>query len=733
MHDYGPSRTLALYTGNREWTGMEPGSEVADCFANPVRNPWTPSRGSTPALVWLPGDRLISGSPITFRRLLHEQPAQYMVTTLLPLFDGVELVCLEPRLIHDQGPKQHLPEIMMQVQGELPELARKHLSQVNQSWASVKLAMHQVAVDPLAAAAQFEAISRLVSVNQLWAGLATYNQACALIAAGDAERAWGLLQEARVRYSGYKDLALLQAWLLIQVDEAEAAERVLDEAERSKPDTEYFHASPSLPARYHWLRGRIAARSGKWLPAAHHLFQALLLEPGRSIYLEDLIELAPPAPMLRSVLPQLRHVCWTNPSQLPLAVTLLGRAGLPGMCERLVEGFPLTEEQLRDIQSVLPQNPLPQRVAFEGEFLARHSLSRVNRMWALALQREAVDLELVSTNFPQATPDEVPEIAPLLPAFQSVTGRPTVTIRHSWPHDFSPPQGGKLVICLPWEYGSLPKAWFRGLSRADEVWVYTNYVRELMIRDGVEPSKVAVVPCGVDTSLFRPDGESATLPGSKGFTFLFVGGTIFRKGVDLLVDAYCEEFGPDEDVTLVIKDFGSGTVYSDQLLQRIHRRAAEPGVPHILIHRDTLPDQQLAALYRGCGALVHPYRGEGFGLPIAEAMACGAPVIVTGAGACLDFCHEGVAYLVPAQETALPKQVMEELEPTVRTPTWYEVSTADLRRIMRHVFTHRREAKQRGKAAAAWIASRFTWDRAGAIAAERIRRLLSEPERPEAR
>ena len=38
----------------------------------------------------------------------------------------------------------------------------------------------------------------------------------------------------------------------------------------------------------------------------------------------------------------------------------------------------------------------------------------------------------------------------------------------------------------------------------------------------------------------------------------------------------------------------------------------------------------MAALYAACDCLVHPYRGEGFGLPIAEAMACGLPVIVTG-------------------------------------------------------------------------------------------------------
>ena len=67
------------------------------------------------------------------------------------------------------------------------------------------------------------------------------------------------------------------------------------------------------------------------------------------------------------------------------------------------------------------------------------------------------------------------------------------------------------------------------------------------------------------------------------------------------------------------------------------------------ISTGTLSDDELAGLYTACDCLVHPYRGEGFGLPIAEAMACGLPVIVTGYGAALDYCNEENAYLIPAR------------------------------------------------------------------------------------
>ena len=63
-----------------------------------------------------------------------------------------------------------------------------------------------------------------------------------------------------------------------------------------------------------------------------------------------------------------------------------------------------------------------------------------------------------------------------------------------------------------------------------------------------------------------------------------------------------------------------------------------------------LSEDEVVGLYTACNVLVHPYRGEGFGLPILEAMACGIPAIVTNGGACLDFCNEKNSLLVQANK-----------------------------------------------------------------------------------
>lgn len=63
------------------------------------------------------------------------------------------------------------------------------------------------------------------------------------------------------------------------------------------------------------------------------------------------------------------------------------------------------------------------------------------------------------------------------------------------------------------------------------------------------------------------------------------------------------------------------------------------GVPHI--HMTMISDQEVAKLYSSCGVYVHSAAHEGFGLPILEAMACGAPVVCTEAEGNLEFCRNG--------------------------------------------------------------------------------------------
>ena len=75
-------------------------------------------------------------------------------------------------------------------------------------------------------------------------------------------------------------------------------------------------------------------------------------------------------------------------------------------------------------------------------------------------------------------------------------------------------------------------------------------------------------------------------------------------------------------------------------------------------------------LYAACDCLVHPYRGEGFALPVVEAMACGLPAIVTGAGPALDYASEATAFLVPARRTEFRECRVGDIETVGRPWMW---------------------------------------------------------------
>ncbi len=227
-----------------------------------------------------------------------------------------------------------------------------------------------------------------------------------------------------------------------------------------------------------------------------------------------------------------------------------------------------------------------------------------------------------------------------------------IVITHSWPPNFkiSKLKNFKKFIILPWEYELIPKDWVAPLNEIfDEIWVPSSFVKKSLIASGVKNKKIFVIPNGFNPRIFNPIPLSTNplLLTEKNTKFLYVGGTIWRKGIDILLDTYTKLFRKNDDVSLIIKDFGTNSFYKNQNYKnRIFEIIAQKDSPEIIYIEKNLSPYEIAELYRNSTCLVHPYRGEGFGMPVLESLACGTPVAVTKGGATDDFCNEDNCFFI---------------------------------------------------------------------------------------
>jgi glycosyltransferase involved in cell wall biosynthesis len=167
---------------------------------------------------------------------------------------------------------------------------------------------------------------------------------------------------------------------------------------------------------------------------------------------------------------------------------------------------------------------------------------------------------------------------------------------------------------------------------------------------GIPPEKIRVARPGLRTA-FRPDGERASLERPYALT---VATLEPRKNLTTLLEAHARL--TDELLLAVVGAEGWG---EQPLLDR-------PGVRKL----GFVPDEELARLYRGAEVVVYPSRFEGFGIPIVEAMACGAPVVASAHHSLDEACGDAAVRVDPEDRDAIAQGIHRALadrEQLVRT------------------------------------------------------------------
>lgn len=360
----------------------------------------------------------------------------------------------------------------------------------------------------------------------------------------------------------------------------------------------------------------------------------------------------------------------------------------------------------------------------EGPFETNYSLAIVNRELAFALERQNPgQVALFAT---EGLGDYQPDIK----AIKEIKGLDLlwkrgkkksaveVLIRNLYPPRVSDMDGLINLLYFAWEESNIPEDWVESFNfNLDGLTVLSKFVKKALIDSGTY-TPIAVAGCGIEQVLREKRINYPKYLG-KSFKFLHISSCFPRKGVDILLQAYTQSFSATDDVTLVIKTFPNIHNNVSEQIKNIQANSSNP--PEIVLIDEDLPTGYIVDLYHRCHALVAPSRGEGFGLPMAEAMLFNLPVITTGFGGQTDFCSEQTAWLVDFEFQRANTHL------STFDSVWVEPSIDHLSQVMQEVYALPKEKLHaKLQIAKSVVETNFTWNSCASRVVNTVKKLQTE-------
>ena len=194
------------------------------------------------------------------------------------------------------------------------------------------------------------------------------------------------------------------------------------------------------------------------------------------------------------------------------------------------------------------------------------------------------------------------------------------------------------------KFGYEPRVMQRALEEyetADLIAVPSSFVRQTFLDQGTPTNKVAVIPYGVDVSLFKPVSKEDDV-----FRVIYVGAMSFRKGIPYLLEALATLDLPNFELVLV----GGASEETKAIFERYEGNFRYLGFK---------PRTQLSYYYSQASVFVMASLEEGLALVQAQAMACGLPLIITPNTGGEDLITDGVeGFVVPIRN---PEAIREKV------------------------------------------------------------------------
>lgn len=301
------------------------------------------------------------------------------------------------------------------------------------------------------------------------------------------------------------------------------------------------------------------------------------------------------------------------------------------------------------------------------------------------------------------------------------------TVQHQVADKLQPSKAADLNIGYTiFEMTTVPPHWSKNCNKMDQIWTGSEYSRQAFIASGVHENKIHTIPHVVDTERFNSRITPIELPNKAGLNFVSVFDFQERKAWRELLTAYARTFNTKDDVCLWLKIYQNSFDREDQiaLIARLYQYMHDIGIenpPRIEVCPFDLPYSLMPNFYAAFDCYVSISR-EGFGLPYAEAAACGLTIIGPEVGGVREFLTEENSYLVKYVGDRPISTEMLRINPTFTDLMWATHSVDHLEEIFKHVSENRDEALNKGKLVQKTVQERLHYS----VIAEKVKGLLEK-------
>lgn len=258
-----------------------------------------------------------------------------------------------------------------------------------------------------------------------------------------------------------------------------------------------------------------------------------------------------------------------------------------------------------------------------------------------------------------------------------------------------------------WEADKLPNHWARSLGSLNEVWVPCNLVKDACRRSGFK-GVIKIVPTpmkkyNLNAKIGIPSFFSDEyILSDDVYKFYSIFQWHERKGYKELLKSYLSEFTSDDNVVLILKvnslnipNYQETRIIRD--IVKVKNYLRKNNYPPIYLSKKIVPAQDIAALHNIGDCYVSPHHGEGWGMPIHDAMYAGNQIITTRFGGVTEYLSNTSAHIINHELKPVTGMDWSPLYGSYQN--WAYPSPKHLSHLMRDVYLNHKKYNYKSKKA----------------------------------